>query len=135
MSSSLLPEPLEDLFWREEVTELLFWRELCGLGASADLEEIQRLSPPGAELDPAQLDRLVEDGLLRVGDGTYELTAAGRTRGAWLFVTDPDLPPLRPALLRIPETIADPQVELRALEELRAAIDARMHELSARRAR
>lgn len=143
-----LSEPLADLFWREEIAELLFWRELCGLGATATHEDVHRLAaarpdpdrpapdpgrppPEAAHAVPGQglLDRQVAEGLLeRTGEG-YSLTAAGRSLGARLFVADPELPPLRTLLTR-PHRLAD---HTDALRELKRAIDTRVNELEARR--
>lgn len=133
MSDRPVHGPLGELFWRDEITELLFWRELSGLGTTATAEDIQQLAPPGAGFEAGQLDRLVDQELLAHGPHGYELTEAGRAQGARLFVADPDLPPLHPRTI---ETIAaNPRVEVRALLELRAAIEDRMRELAARRGR
>lgn len=132
MTDGTPPEALEELFWSEEVTELLFWWELSGLGASATVEDIERLAPPDADFDPDQLDRLVDDGFLIAGGSGYQLTDAGRARGARLFVTDPDLPPLRAAAAFASSADARSATEIRALHELRAAIEARMQELAGR---
>lgn len=121
--------PLAELFWRDEVSELLFWRELAGLGRTASAGDLRRLLPLGTALSDRVLQRLHASGLLRRSGDRYELTARGRTLGARLFVTDPQLP----ALWDAPPPSGTARAGADTLLALRAAIDERLAALERRR--
>lgn len=115
------------LLWREEIPELMMWLESRGLPAAARTVDLDRFLWVGARLSREDLERLVEDGLLRrTEEGNYELTGEGRSRGIRALAEDfNDL-----AAVRVPsEGPKTVEEEVEDLRSLKAAIDRRLEEL------
>ncbi len=73
---------------RDEILQVLFWREGEKLGDAATIADLRVLLPaPEGELRSI-IERLVVDGLVEpvVADTSYRLTAAGKTEGGRRFV-------------------------------------------------
>lgn len=83
------PEPkserLRDLYWREEILQVVFWIEGEGFGEQIRGRQLERflgLDPTAAQ---RHLEKLASTGhLRRMGDG-YALTPEGRAEGARAF--------------------------------------------------
>ena len=91
--SELEPESLRALFWRDEISEAMWWLHHDGLAPKVDAELLDRFLWVDVRVDAERLDSLVDAGLLRrTSEGLYELTEAGAEHGGRLFMDDfPDI--------------------------------------------
>ncbi|MBV8529095.1 MAG: hypothetical protein JOZ75_12335 [Candidatus Dormibacteraeota bacterium] len=90
-------DALQDIFWQDELTEAMSWLSEGREGEPIDAATIQRVLWPGATLDDARLQQMVDDGLVeRVSPATFTLTERGRTRGRMLLEAD-NLETLQPS--------------------------------------
>lgn len=91
MTTQLQPdsEALQELFWQDELTEAMSWLSEGRDGEPIDAATLQRVLWPGAPLDDARLQQMVDEGLVeRVSPTTFMLTERGRTRGRMLLEAD-----------------------------------------------
>jgi hypothetical protein len=80
---------LRQVYWRDEILQLLFWIEGEGLGSEIDLETMDRFLGPESEIAALHLDRLVrEDYLVRRPSGRFALADRGRSEGSRLFAEE-----------------------------------------------
>ena len=79
-------DPLDDLFWRDEILQIMYWFRGEGFGESVQPAELRRfLANDAPELTP-HLQQMVADGLLVQEDaGQYRLTELGQREGARRF--------------------------------------------------
>lgn len=79
-------EQLRQLYWRDEILQLLFWIEGEGFGERVEIVTLERflgLDAAGAE---RHLEQLARDGYLeRDRSGGYRLSARGRDEGGRIF--------------------------------------------------
>ncbi len=77
---------LSDLFWRDEILQIMYWFQGEGLGEEVTAIDLHRfLANDAPELDP-YLVTMAEDGWLTVTEnGRYRLTELGRKEGARRF--------------------------------------------------
>ena len=82
-------DELQDLFWQDELTEAMSWLSAGRESVPIDAATLQRVLWPGATLDDARLQNMVEEGLVeRVSPSTFTLTERGRARGRMLLEAD-----------------------------------------------
>jgi hypothetical protein len=80
---------LRQLYWRDEILQLLFWIEGEGLGSDIDPETMDRFLGPESEVALLHLDRLVREGyLVQSPVGTFALAERGRREGSRLFADE-----------------------------------------------
>lgn len=87
---SLLGEPksegLRQIYWRDEILQLLFWIQGEGFGRSVDVETLERFLGLDALASVVHLERLEGEGLLeRYGPGAYGLSARGSGEAGRIF--------------------------------------------------
>ena len=76
---------LDNLFWRDEILEAMYWMRGEGLAWHVDAAELARFLVSDVDLIQAHLDRLVASGDLVCEHGGYRLTEQGRREGAVRF--------------------------------------------------
>ncbi|MCV0403720.1 MAG: hypothetical protein K5924_08410 [Chloroflexi bacterium] len=77
---------LRQLYWRDEILQLLFWIEGEGLGSQIDADVVDRFLGPDSEIALLHLDRLVREGyLVSPSPGRFALAERGRLEGSRLF--------------------------------------------------
>lgn len=82
-------DALQDLFWQDELTEAMSWLSEGHESESIDAATLQRVLWPGAALDAARLQNMVDEGLVRrMSPTTFTLTERGRARGRMLLEAD-----------------------------------------------
>ena len=82
-------DELQDLFWQDELTEAMSWLSAGRESEPIDAATLQRVLWPGATLDAARLQHMVDEGLaLRVSPSKFTLTERGRARGRMLLEAD-----------------------------------------------
>ncbi|HSJ53739.1 MAG TPA: hypothetical protein VLC52_08300 [Anaerolineae bacterium] len=86
-----MDDPLDELFWRDEILQILYWLEGEGLVEAAHACDLVTFLDAGEAVVQKYLDVLVEEGCAtRVGDGydRYRLTALGRREGGHRFAQE-----------------------------------------------
>lgn len=91
--SERVPEPrspaLRQLFWRDEILQVMFWIQGEGLGDEVTPRMLERFLGVDAAVAATYLDRLVEDGFLEDADeGRYRLSERGRADGGRIFAEE-----------------------------------------------
>ncbi len=79
---------LRDLYWREEILQVMFWIEGEGFGTEIDPATLARYMGVDPAVGVTHLDRLVREGYLVQADGRYSLSARGRSEGARVFADE-----------------------------------------------
>lgn len=79
-------DPLGDLFWRDEILQIMYWFKGEGLGEEVTAEEMLRfLAADAPDIEPI-LNQLVIEGFLDdCGGGRYKLTEFGGKEGGRRF--------------------------------------------------
>ncbi|MBA2490050.1 MAG: hypothetical protein H0V36_12160 [Chloroflexi bacterium] len=90
---SLLSQPKSDhlrqLYWRDEILQLLFWIEGEGFGEQVETATLERFLELDKVAAAAHLERLSRDGLLEQDEsGAYRLSLRGREEGGRIFATE-----------------------------------------------
>lgn len=90
---SLVGQPksheLRQLYWRDEILQLLFWIQGEGFGQSIDANALERYLGLDAAASTAHLERMESDDLLKGdGSGVYQLSERGRGEAGRLFSRD-----------------------------------------------
>lgn len=83
-----MPDPLDDLFWRDEILQIMYWLRGEGLSEAVAPSDLITFLHVSEDKVQEQLERLVEEGYARrVGDGQprYELTDWGVKEGGRCF--------------------------------------------------
>lgn len=79
-------DPLDYLFWRDEILQIAYWFQGEGLGEKITAAELQRLLLDDAPALESYLAQMAHDGLLEsAGGGCYRLTEVGRKEGGRRF--------------------------------------------------
>lgn len=79
-------EALRELYWRDEILQVMFWLQGEGFGDEIDERLLERFLGVDAARGLRYLSRMVEQGLLvRRADGRYALSERGRAEGARIF--------------------------------------------------
>lgn len=82
---------LRELYWRDEILQLVFWLDGEGFRAELDAGVLERFLGVGAQQARGHLDRLAAEGLLsRHADGRYRLTEAGERHRARIATNETD---------------------------------------------
>lgn len=81
-----MDNPLDSLFWRDEILQIMYWFQGEGFGEDVTSAEIRRfLAQDAPDLTPLLID-MTEDGWLAIVDtGRFRLTELGRKEGARRF--------------------------------------------------
>lgn len=81
-----MDNPLNDLFWRDEILQIMYWFQGEGFGEEVTAVDLRRfLSPDAPDLEP-HLKAMTKDGWLSaVENNCYRLTELGRKEGARRF--------------------------------------------------
>lgn len=77
---------LDDLFWRDEILQIVYWFRGEGFGEKVTPQDLRRfLAHDAPDLAP-HLARMAREGLMEVvGPGRYRLTELGQKEGARRF--------------------------------------------------
>jgi hypothetical protein len=85
-------DPLDELYWRDEVLQVMYWYRGEGFGETVTTQELQLFLPADEGLLNAQLERMVGEGyLVHAGDGPvprYAFTDYGAREGARRFADE-----------------------------------------------
>jgi predicted transcriptional regulator of viral defense system len=82
-------EGLRQLYWRDEILQLLFWIQGEGFGQRIEVETLERFLTLDAVSSTAHLERLAAQGLLERDDlGGYQLSDLGRSEGGRIFAAE-----------------------------------------------
>lgn len=80
---------LRNLYWRDEILQVMFWIQGEGLGDEVDVRTVARFLGVDAGTVVRYLDRLVTDGYLEsAGDDRYRLSAQGHADGSRIFAAE-----------------------------------------------
>lgn len=78
--------PLNDLFWRDEILQIMYWFRGESLGETVTPDELRRFLTDDAPVLAPHLQRMVSDGLLvQAEPGRYRLTDLGHSEGGRRF--------------------------------------------------
>ncbi|MCA1632501.1 MAG: hypothetical protein LC785_02485 [Acidobacteria bacterium] len=84
-----LGDPLDRVYWRDEVLQVMYWMTGEGFGQEFAAEDLRKFLSARAELLAEVLEEMAGGGLLeRAGAGRYALTAAGRKEGGRRFADE-----------------------------------------------
>ena len=87
-------QPLDELYWRDEVLQVMYWYRGEGFGESVTVRDLQTFLPADEHLLATQMDNMVSEGyLVRADDGApprYAFTAYGAREGARRFADEFD---------------------------------------------
>lgn len=86
-----MADPLDDLFWRDELLQILFWYEGEGFGTDAAASDLRPFLGVEVAVVEHHLERLVAAGFASRGGETplrYRLSEAGRAEGARRFADE-----------------------------------------------
>lgn len=79
-------DELLDLFWRDELTEAMWWLTSERHTPQVDMQSLEQVLWNGAAVDRRWVQQLVDAGLARpASPATYVLTDRGQARGAALL--------------------------------------------------
>ncbi len=79
-------EELRELYWRDEILQLLFWIQGEGFGQRVEAATLERFLGLNAQSSATHLERLEAEGLLQHDEmGAYELSDRGRSEGGRIF--------------------------------------------------
>jgi hypothetical protein len=82
----MMDNPLDDLFWRDEILQIMYWFQGEGFGEVVTPEELYRFLAQDAPDLTDLLITMVEDGWLAIVDtNRYRLTELGRKEGSRRF--------------------------------------------------
>jgi hypothetical protein len=80
---------LRQLYWRDEILQVMFWIEGEGLGDEVDVRTVSRFLGVEGDVVVRYLDRLVTEGLLEAAaSDRYRLSAQGRADGGRIFAEE-----------------------------------------------
>lgn len=86
MATGSSQNALDELFWREEILQVLFWMEGEHLADAVGVADLQSFLNGDAAIIGHQLRRCCRQGLLvEDGTGRFRLTDEGRQEGGRLF--------------------------------------------------
>ncbi len=76
---------LDDLFWRDEILEAMYWLRGEGLASEVNAQGLAGFLAGDVAVVEAQMDRLAREGDLKREDERYRLTERGEREGAMRF--------------------------------------------------
>ena len=84
--------PIDELYWRDEILQVMYWYRGEGFGESVTVRDLQTFLPADERLLATQMDSMVIEGyLVRRDDGSpprYAFTAYGAREGARRFADE-----------------------------------------------
>jgi hypothetical protein len=80
-------EALQQLYWRSEILQVMYWLRGEGFGDQVDPRLLERFLGVDSEIGVQYLDRLVEEGFVEEAGDRYSLSEMGRREGALEFST------------------------------------------------
>jgi len=78
--------PLEAMYWRSEILQVMYWLRGEGFGDLVDAGLIERFLQVKADRATGYLDRLVVEGYLTIDGEWYALSARGLEQGGLEFL-------------------------------------------------
>ncbi len=82
---------IHNLEWRDEILQVMYWMAGEGFGEDFAIADLQKFLDADASILHENLERLVQDGLLKtVGDNRYTFTAQGKMEGGRRFADEFD---------------------------------------------
>ncbi len=85
-------QPLDELYWRDEILQVMYWYRGEGFGESLTVRDLQTFLPADEHLLTTQMDRMVDEGyLVREGEAApprYTFTTYGAREGARRFADE-----------------------------------------------
>lgn len=82
-------DPLRNIYWRDELLQLMYWMAGEGLGKEFTIPELQKFLQKEDEVLVGSLEEMVSDRLIeRTGENRYTLTASGQTEGGRRFAEE-----------------------------------------------
>ncbi len=85
-------QPLDELYWRDEILQVMYWYRGEGFGDSVTVRDLQTFLPADEELLSREMERMVVDGyLVREADilpPRYAFTPFGAREGARRFADE-----------------------------------------------
>jgi hypothetical protein len=92
VSSGQPMQPLDELYWRDEILQVIYWYRGEGFGESVTVRDLQTFLPADEYLLTTQMDCLVDDGyLVRQDEASmprYAFTPYGAKEGARRFADE-----------------------------------------------
>ena len=93
MNSNSVPDPANELFWRDEILQVVYWYCGEGLGKSIGLAELQTFLPAPENVMHRVLARMVTDGYLvresdNLAEPRFSFTPLGSKEGARRFADE-----------------------------------------------
>lgn len=83
-----MSDALDELFWRSEILQVLFWMQGEGLAQEVSPEEVARFMAVEEEVVAQHMALLVVADLLQEHQGRYRLSVQGKAEGARSFHDD-----------------------------------------------
>ncbi len=85
-------QPLDELYWRDEILQVMYWYRGEGFGESVSVRDLKTFLPADEHLLATQMDGLVDDGYLARQDDAlpprYTFTPYGAREGARRFADE-----------------------------------------------
>lgn len=86
MSNPEKGDPLNDLFWRDEILQIMYWFQGEGLGEEVSVADLIRfLASDAPPLEPHLIEMSAEGWLTPAPGGRYRLSGMGLREGARRF--------------------------------------------------
>lgn len=86
------PRPLDDIYWRDEILQVMYWYKGEGFGDSVAVRDLQTFLTVEPALIAAHLEKLVESGYLQREESAslprYSFTPFGAKEGARRFADE-----------------------------------------------
>ena len=85
-------QPLDEVYWRDEILQVMYWYRGEGFGESVTVSDLQTFLPAETSVLSTQMDHMVADGYLTCETGTspyrYAFTNYGASEGARRFADE-----------------------------------------------
>jgi hypothetical protein len=86
-------QPLDELYWRDEILQVMYWYQGEGFGESVTVRDLQTFLPADEHLLATQMDGMVTEGYLVRDEGdasppSYAFTLYGAREGARRFADE-----------------------------------------------
>ena len=85
-------QPIDELYWRDEILQVMYWYRGEGFGESATARDLQTFLPADEQLLATQMDSMVTEGYLVREDAPpaprYTFTTYGAREGARRFADE-----------------------------------------------
>lgn len=81
-------KPLDDLYWRDEILQLMYWMAGEGFGQEFSIAELQKFLPAADEVLVRNLELMGALGLVECFGESYKLTSNGQKEGGRRFADE-----------------------------------------------